>query len=295
MKDWNRLLHSPILRKEKSMRYIPSFLVFCRASVLMGLLCTALPARADTIKVGGTGSGIGVIKLLAEAYRVRHPETQIIVVPALGSSGGIRAVAAGVLDLGLSGRPLTPTERGQRLVEQEIARTPLVLATMHAHPGFTLSEVVQIYRGTLQTWPDGSPLRLILRPQTDTESTILRLISPEMDRAVTVAHARPGVHIAIVDQDSADAIERIPGAFGTSSLALILSEQRKMKALRVNGVMPSVATLADGSYPCYKALTLITGRNPSEPVKGFVEFILSRQGARMLSNHGFLPVRPGEK
>ena len=211
-----------------------------------------------------------------------------MIVPALGSGGGIKAVVAGVLDIGLSGRPLKPAESGHDLAVREIARTPLVLASMRAHSGFTLSEIARIYDGALHTWPDGSPLRPILRPEADSKIALLRAISPELDRAFAAAYVRKGVHVAITDQDSADAIERIPGAVGISTLALILAEQRKIKPLPLNGVSPSVAALARGSYPYFSPLYLVIPQNPSGPAQAFAAFIQSRQGAGILADNGYL-------
>ncbi len=273
------------------MRHIHHLLSSIGAALFLGLLFASLPTAASTVRIGGTGSALGTIKILANAFEASRPDTKIIVVPALGSSGSIKAIAADALDIGLSGRPLKPTERAQSLTEREIARTPLVLASMRAHSGFRLSDIARIYDGRLQTWPDGSPLRPVLRPESETETALLRAISPEIDHAVAVAHARPGVHIAITDQDSADAIEKIPGALGTSTLALILSEQRKIKALPLNGFAPSVAALARGSYPYFKPLYVITPQNPSESARAFAAFIQSWQGARILLNNGYLPLK----
>lgn len=277
------------------MCYINRLLTVFQASVLLGVSLATFPAVADTVKVGGTGSGLGVVKVLADAYQASRPDTQIMIVPSLGSSGGIKATGAGVLDIGLSGRPMKPAERGQRLTEREVARTPLVLASMRSHSGFTTQDLARIYDGTLKTWPDGSALRPVIRPESDSETKLLRAISPEVDRALTIARARPGVHVAITDQDSADAIEQIPSALGTSSLGLIVSEQRRIKALPLNGVAPSVAALANGSYPFFKPLYVVLSQNPSEAARGFLVFIQSGQGARILSANGYLPLKSAGK
>ena len=228
--------------------------------------------------------------LLAKAFQASRPDTQVTVVPGLGSSGSIKAVAEAALDIGLSGHPLKPAERAQKLVEHELARTPLVLASMRSHAGFTLGDIARIFDGTLRSWPDGSHLRPILRPITDSENALLQTWSPEIKHALSVAHARPGVHIAITDKDSADAIERIPGAIGTSTLALILSEQRPLKALALMGVTPSVAALKSGKYPYYKPLYLVTLPSPSETARAFIAFARSKQGAKILLDNGYLPL-----
>ncbi|MHB1083308.1 MAG: PstS family phosphate ABC transporter substrate-binding protein [Thiobacillus sp.] len=277
------------------MRHINRLLRVFQTSVLLGVSLAAFPALADTVKVGGTGSGLGVMKILAEAYQASRPDTQIMIVPSLGSSGGIKATGAGVLDIGLSGRPLKPEEREQHLTDREVARTPLVLVSTRSHSGFTTQDLARIYDGTLKTWPDGSALRPVIRPESDSETKLLRAISPEVDRALTIARARPGVHVAITDQDGADAIEQIPGALGTSSLGLILSEKRRIKALPLNGVAPSVAALANGSYPFFKPLYVVLPQNPSEAARGFLAFIQSGQGARMMSDNGYLPLKSGGK
>lgn len=266
--------------------------LFSAIGIALSLQFVSFTATAGTVRIGGTGSALGVLTILKNAFETSHLDMKIIVVPALGSGGSIKAVAADALDIGLSGRPLKPTERAQSLTEQEIARTPLVLATMHPHAGFTLNELAQIFDGTLRTWPDGSVLRPILRPEAESETQLLRALSPAIDRSLSSARARPGVHVAITDQDSADAIERIPGALGTSTLALVVSEQRKIKVLALNGVTPSATALARGEYPYFKPLYLIARSNPPAAVRAFMRFVLSAQGTKILRDNGYLPMKP---
>ena len=270
------------------MFYISKLIRISGVALTLCFVFAPMSAAAATIRAGGTGSALGTVMILADAFQASRPDTKINVMPALGSSGGIKAVTEGKLDIGLSARALKPAERAQGLAEREIGRTPLVLASMRSHAGFTLSEVAGIFSGTLKTWPDGSPLRPILRPEADTETQLLRAISPEIDRALTIARARQGVHTAITDQDSADAIERVPGALGTTTLALILSERRKIKILPINGAAPSVSALARGTYPYFKPLYFVTPHDASEPARAFIAFIQSKQGAKILSDNGYL-------
>lgn len=276
------------------MHSIPLLLTACRAGVLLASSFASMAVAAETVKVGGTGSGLGIMKILADAYHADRTDTRILIVPSLGSSGGIKAAAEGMLDIGLSGRPVKSAERAYALGAREIARTPLVIASMRMHHGFTTQDLARIYAGTLKKWPDGRPLRPVMRPESDSETALLRAVSPEIDRALTAARARPGVHVAITDQDSADAIERIPGALGTTTLALILSEERAIKALPLNGIMPSVASLANGRYPYYKPLYVFVPPSASLAARDFLAFIQSGQGARILSDHGYLPLPSGE-
>ena len=246
------------------------------------------PAYADTIRLGGTGGALGGMKLLAEEFKKSHPGDTIIVLSSMGSSGGIKALLSGALDIGLSSRPLTDAEQGRGLIGREYARTPLVIAVAKKNgaSGFSLQQVTDIYAGKTRTWPDGTPLRLVIRPAAEFDTTLLKSMSSDMNRAVQDALSRKGMIMAVTDQDSADAIEKIPGALGTTTLAQIISEKRALKKLSLNGVDPGPKTIADGTYPFFKTFHLITGSNPSPLARQFIKFILSARGREILTGSG---------
>jgi phosphate transport system substrate-binding protein len=127
------------------------------------------------------------------------------------------------------------------------------------------------------------PSRPILRPESDAETLLAREVFPELG-----AGRSPGSHatIALTSQDAADLIEKVSGAIGLSTLALIVSENRKIKALSLDGVAPSARNVANGSYPLVMRLYLVTRRNPAEPVRKFIAFVQSEPGKRLLEESG---------
>jgi phosphate transport system substrate-binding protein len=127
---------------------------------------------------------------------------------------------------------------------------------------------------------------LILRQLTDSDTEMLLSIGPDMERAVKSAHQREGMKIAITDEESAEAIQSTPGAVGTSMLSLIVSEKRPLKALSIKGIVPSVKSIADGSYPWFKSFYLVTKADSSPSSRSFVEFALSARGRQILSTLG---------
>jgi len=100
------------------------------------------------------------------------------------------------------------------------------------------------------------------------------------------AEQRKGMPFAVTDQDAADSIENIPGALGTGTLALILSEKREIKALSWNGMVPDPASLADGSYPFYKVYSVVTGPKTPPLAKDFAVFIQSATAREILVANG---------
>lgn len=258
--------------------------------ILAGVLAPAC-VLAEEIKIGGTGGALATMQLLGDAYRKDHLELKITVLPSLGSTGGIKAVLAGAIQIAVSSRPLKSSETSQGASAFEYARTPFVFAVplKSLIKDITEKDLVDLYSGTRDRWPDGERIRLVLRPVGETDSDIVKSISPAVKQAKLLAEKRPGMLFAVTDQDSADNIEKIRGAFGTSTLAQILSEQRALRPLRFNGIEPSTKSVADGSYPFFKRLFIVTGPQSSVAAQQFVEFVHSAAGREILARTGQLP------
>ena len=265
------------------------------AAVIAAALTFALPASAEhpepdaaRIRIGGSGGALASMQILLEAFKKIHPHATEVIVPSLGSGGGIKAVRAGAIDLAVISRPLTDAERSQGAIGTEYARAPFVFATA-AHTNvsaISTRELLSIYSGERKTWPDGRPLRLVLRPEADSDTDITKSLSPEMMQAVKTAHARAGMIIAPTDQASADSLETIRGSIGTTTLAQIISEKRALQALALNGVTPSLKTLADGKYPYYKTFIMVSDAKTSPLVQQFIAFVRSAAGQQILEENG---------
>ncbi len=243
---------------------------------------------ASDIKIGGTGNALGSMRLLGLAFSKLNPDTKVTVLPSLGTSGAIKAIPKGAIDIGLSSRPLTDEETKSGTTAQEYARSPLVFAVSVKTKAttLTLDQVVDIYGGKLASWPDGSQIRPVLRQSGDDNTRQLRQMSPALDKALTVAEQRPGMPFATTDQETADKLESIPGALGVTTLCLIKSEERALRALTLDGVEPTPANAAAGKYPHVKHLFLITQTEPSADVKRFVAFVKSPAGRDILARSG---------
>ncbi len=255
---------------------------------LFAFLSSSAGISADTVRVGGSGSAMRAFAALAETFKKSHPDSEIVLVPGLGSRGAKKALLAGRVDISLSSDPLTASELNDGMLATEYARSPFVFATSKKIPvsGMSLQEIIQIYDGKKTQWPDRSRLRLILRTESDSDNRVLREISPAMAEAVKNALGRPGMTFAATDQDSADAIEGVPGGFGTSNLALIISEKRQLKALAIDGVVPSSANLENGSYRYHKTYYLVTKPKTSKLSQEFMAFVLSPAGRAIQTEMG---------
>lgn len=252
-------------------------------------------AAADapqTLRIGGTGTALGSMRLIAEAFMQRRPGTEIVVLPSLGTGGGIKALLAGAIGVALSGRALKDEEQAKGAADREYARTPFVFAVRRDNKLAEISseQLVRIYAGEITAWPDGLPLRLVMRPATEADILILRRLSPAMDQAVLGAMRRQGLLIAATDQENADMLERLPGSFGATTLGLILAERRALKPLALDGVVPTPAAVASGAYPLFKPLHLVTALRSAPLAAEFVAFVGSAEGQAILASVGHLPL-----
>ncbi len=245
-------------------------------------------AAASEIKIGGTGNALGTMRLLAKTYAKQHPDAQVVVLPSLGTSGAIKAVPKGAVDIGLSSRPLTDDEARAGVVATEYARSPLVFAVSvkTKATSLTLDQLADIYNGKLTTWPDGGQIRPILRQAGDDNTRQVRQMSAALDQALSVAEKRPGMPFATNDQETAEKLESIPGALGVTTLCLIKSEERPLRALTLDGVEATAANGAAGKYPHVKRLYVVTRTEASADVKRFLAFLNSPTGRDILTRTG---------
>ncbi|MDQ5909896.1 MAG: phosphate transport system substrate-binding protein [Pseudomonadota bacterium] len=153
--------------------------VITRAILLVAALFSGLTltvSTAEELKIGGTGNALGTMQRLADAFNPQNPDVKATVLPSMGSSGAVKAVPKGAIDIGLSSRDFT--------------------------------------------------------------------------------------------------------------LALILSENRPLRALILNGVEPTVENTATGRYPYHKRLFLITRAEPTAKVQQFKAFLDTPTGRDILAGTG---------
>jgi phosphate transport system substrate-binding protein len=266
-----------------------------RVAAIMTVLAFLAPAvfAEETIRVSGTGAAVGGMKLLGEAFGKKHPGVTVVVYPSLGSAGGIKAVAAGKLDLAVSARPVKEEEKVPGLVEKPYAKSPYIFATSSSNPasGLRLAAIRDIYAGKITAWSDGRMISLVLRPAHDAFTGFLEDLSPEMKDAVASSKKRPGLFIGMTDQDAADQIERTPGSFGVTSYSLVASEKRDIKPLAVDGIPPAGKGGVNEKYPYSITLSLVYVKDRTTAAIGdFIRYIASEDGKKILRRNGHLPI-----
>jgi len=260
------------------------------AAITLVLIYQIDNARATEITVGGTGMSLGTMHIAGEAFTAKYPDMYVLVPPSMGSGGGIKALIDDVIDLSLTARPLRRNEVAAGLTEELCVRTSLVFVSQ---PRFAsdvkLENLPSLYHEFDPRWPDGTPLKAILRTRSGSEMPYLSDRVPGLADAFMKARARPDTLIGMTDQLNASHAEIIKGSLAIASQMQMLSERLRLKPMSIDGIFPGVASLKDGSYPFSMRICAISKRSNSKTVtKQFIGFLKSEEGEAIFNRVGAL-------
>lgn len=266
---------------------------FIRIALALSLALgvAGVASAQEVIRISGTGAGVALMGPLVEAFEKENKGVKVHLEKSLGSSASIKALAKNALDLAISGRPLKPAESAEGLVQLDYGKSPFVVVT-NPHTkesNVSLNQVAGMFSGKIPRWSNGDYVRVVLRPNEDVDSKLLRSISPEMDLALTAAQARKDMLLGVTDNEAFEAVKKTPGTLCFLALTLPLSQPGDVKVMRLDGVQGSVATLAKGKYPYAKPLYLVTRKGGAPGVEQFVKFLKSKKGKSLAARHGLLP------
>jgi len=244
----------------------------------------ATEGRRSSISIVGSTSVQPLAEELAKAFMADNPRVDITVAGG-GSGAGIKAVQAGQAEIGTSSRELKEEER-DGLAVTVIAKDGIAVVV---NPGnritnLDLAQIAGIYGGRIKTWQDvgGADAPIVLVGREAGSGT--RGAFEEL-----VLGPKPAASNLIV-QGSTGAVRQTvavsKNAIGYISLGRV---DRTVKALKINGVIPSEADVLNKTYPIGRPFLLLTKGPPKGLVKEFIGFVLSAKGQSVVAQE-FVPV-----
>ena len=261
-------------------------LCFC-----MALLLFAVPARAETVKIGGSGSMIPLLTEMSKAYMKKHPHDTIVVNQrSMGQPGGIAALLSGAVDIAMSARELSPEQKKLPVQEIEIARVAGVVAVSGnvTVKGITSQQLCDIYSGKITNWKQvgGADARILVltRPESDSTKLFFRRAFTCMARL----EESPNVLDLPKSQDMHNALLTKQNAIGPVDTIAFAKAAGKYKALRIDN--KGFEGMQSGQWPFVHHNCLVLGNNRGEAVKRFLHFIRSPEGQAIIKADKGVPV-----
>ena len=263
------------------------------------------------IKVDGSSTVFPIAEAVAEEFQSAERGKVRVTVGLSGTGGGFKKLCRGDADIANASRPILKDEMekcraaGIQFIELPVAFDAI---TVVVNPGndwiksITTADLKKIWEPEAQgkitrwnqvrpEWPD-APL-MLFGPGADSGTF------DYFTEAVNgKAKASRGDFIASEDDNVlVQGVEHNKNALGYFGFAYYIAHTDRMRALPVeqgngNGVVPSIATVTDGSYqplsrPLFVYVSAAAAKRPE--VRKFIEFYLT-EGPALAAETGFVPL-----
>jgi phosphate transport system substrate-binding protein len=266
------------------------------------------PAKKQSIQNIGSDTMVNLAQAWAEEYAKLEPNLSIEVSGG-GSGVGIAALINKTADIANASRKLEPEEvekakasTGQTPSEFVVGFDGLAVYVHKSNPleSISMEELGEIYRegGKIAKWSElgvkgipGSKSDEIIRVSRQNNSGSYQYFRE------TVVGKKSDFKAGSLDMNgSKDVVEQVaktPGAIGYSGLGYATPDVKILKVSKVKGqpgVLPSIPTVHDKSYPISRPLFMYTPGAPSPAVKKYLDWIMSDPGQKIVEKTGYVPL-----
>ena len=240
-----------------------------------------------TVSTDGSTSMEKVIMSLGESFQAENKGITVGYNPT-GSGSGITAVSEGRCDIGLASRALKDDEKASGLKETVLALDGIAIIVNPENKvsDLTVEQIAKIYTGEITNWKDvgGDDAEIVLIGREAGSGT--------RDGFESITGTKDSCKYRQELTSTGDVITTVagnPNAIGYASLASI---KDTVKAISVNGVAPSEATVSDGSYEVQRPFVLVTkeGVELSKAAQLFFDYATGKDAADIISAAGAVPV-----
>ena len=242
----------------------------------------------ESVSTDGSTSMEKVIGALGESFMANNEGVNFTYNPT-GSGSGITAVSEGRCDIGLSSRALKDEEKANGLVETVLAYDGIAIIVNNDNPvtNISLEGLTKVYTGEITNWKDlgGNDAEIVLIGREAGSGT--------RDGFETITNTKDLCKYRQELTSTGDVITTVstnPDAIGYASLA---SVKDSVKALTVDGVTATEATIKDGSYAIQRPFVLVTkdGVALSETAQSFFDYATSSDASEVIAAAGCVPVK----
>jgi phosphate transport system substrate-binding protein len=245
---------------------------------------------ADTrLTLTGSSTVAPLASEIARRFEAQHAGVRIDVQTG-GSTRGVTDARAGRADIGMASRALSAEEAD--LIAYRIAIDGIACIVHRSNPVTTLSkeQVIGIFSGTITNWSAvGGPDRRIVVVNKAAGRSTLELFLHHF------ALKAEQIKADVVIGDNAQGIKTVAGsadAIGYVSIGAAQTDADAGVAIKVVGLdgrVPSIATVRDGTWPIIRPLNLVMRSAPTGVTAEFVAFAASAAVDDLILDLAFVP------
>lgn len=279
----------------------------CNESTTTTNPTTTSSELSGSFSIIGSNTVTPLTTVWAEEFMKMHPKVNIAV-SGPGSGAGIAALINGTTDICQASRTIKQTEieqanaAGVDPYEIPVATDALSVVVHPSNPvsELTIAQLSAIYTGNITNWNevggDDAPIIAIARDTNSgthvffKEHVVQMLGLATEDK--TLEYGNKVLQLPSTEEGVSE-VAKNPNAIFYPGLGYVTDEVKPL-AIKTTaddaGVLPSVATALDGTYPVARPLLYYTNGEPTGIIKGFIDYCLSDAGQAKVTEVGYVPL-----
>ncbi|MGC8972142.1 MAG: phosphate ABC transporter substrate-binding protein [bacterium] len=278
--------------------------MFKRLLILFLLLVFPLSVYSATVVRGritikGSDTMVILVQRLAEEYMLKN-RGKIIQVTGGGTGIGVAGLINKVTDIANASRPLTDKERedikkawGREPREIKIALDGITIYVNPSNPikEISLEQLKEIYTGKIKSWKElgweDKPIIVYTRENNSGTYVFFKEHVLNNEDYTNRAQSLPGTG-GIVNAVSKEKYAIGYGGIAYSKGVKILAVKKSNKT---KAYLPTEDNIRKSLYPISRYLYMYTCIYDDPEVKSFMDWVLSPDGQKIVSQVGYFPVR----
>lgn len=271
------------------------------------MLTTLAFAKQDknSIQIKGSDTMVNLSQGWAEKYMEDNPG-DFVAVTGGGSGTGISSLISGTCDIANASRTIKEKEialakqKGINPYEIKVGLDGLAVVVNPKNPvsKLTTAQLAGIFSGKITNWKDvgGADAKIVILSREVNSGThvyfkehILRGNDPNSQ-----AEFAPSALMLSSSQAIADEVAQNSSAIGYYGMGYISPKQKPIAVTqdeKSEYVAPVIDNVINGKYPISRPLLIYTNGQPQGLVKKFVDFILSKEGQKVVLETDFVPIK----
>ncbi len=267
--------------------------------ILTTVILASLIFNAMAQKIKGSDTMLPLSQKEAESFMKANP-SQTVTVTGGGSGVGVSALLEGTTDIAQLSRKIKFDERqklqaGGKTVKEVIAAYDALAVVVHPSnkvSKLTREQLEGIFTGKITNWKEvgGDDIKIIPYARETSSGTY------EFFKESVLKHKNYVNGIMSMPATGAimQSVSQTKGAIGYVGLAYL---NKDVKAIHVsynqgsNYVQPTVENAKNNSYPIVRPLYYYYLLSSEKSVKPFLDYVLSAQGQKIVSEIGYIPVK----
>jgi len=245
------------------------------------------------IVMDGSTTVLPIAQAAAEVFMDANKDIEISVRGG-GSGVGATSLVEGTCDIANMSRSMKDSEIQKAAGRGVIAKANVVAMdgiAVIVNPSNTVSaltkkQVKDIYTGKISNWKQigGQDVKIVVISRDSASGTYEAFGSLALD----AQKVRSDALTMASNQQIAVTVSNTPGAVGYVGLGFI---SEKVKALSIDGVIPSKKSVLTKEYVYSRPLFMYTNGSPKGDVKKLIDFIKSPEGQKLVDEQGFVALK----